>query len=217
MSTEVKKIHKKLVAMNEAMTSSDVSGIEKTWNALKPYVEELLDDARTPAISAPQEQWTRALLHQAREDLAAAERLATPSKPGDPSCESIVCMLLQMTFEKIGKAQLARSARDAFIRHRMSHATASKLLEALKSAKLPQFGQKFKSVLPFVKALERAHPALTKHGPHLEYPWEDGTNVATPSKLQVVRDIFDPLAPHRLRNLIQLANALIRDFDDLFP
>lgn len=212
MSTNDKKIQKKIVAVDDAIARNDTAGIKSTWSVLRPSLDDLVEDLRVPHIQAPTEEWVRGFLTLANEDLDAASALH--SRGG---CAAVTCMLLQMTFEKIGKAQLARSAPSGFARHRQSHVTASRLLETLNlNPHLQDFRHNYKRVLPYVRALERAHPAVAKQNPHLEYPWEEQSTVRTPAKhLEVVRDLFDP-TNRALPELIRLANDLIKRFDELF-
>jgi hypothetical protein len=229
MTTLENKVKNGIAAVDDGLNTMDVSKINAAWTTLKPSIIELLTDLRTPRINAAEEEWAQALLRQAQEDLTAAQTLA--NSHGE-TCESVVCMLIQMTFEKIAKAQLARTDRRAFVNVRMSHVAASRLIKTITShGNHVGLKYKWKDVLPFIKALELAHPAITKQGPHLEYPWEITTTVRnratdidelearvlTPAAdLQVVRDIFEPRT-RPATDLLRLAQELINRFDELFP
>ncbi len=71
-------------------------------------------------------------------------------------------------------------------------------------------------MLVWVENLTGAHPALTKQGPHLEYPWEQGERVCHPSSdLPIVNELRDAntlVAPH----LLKFANHFVNNFDELF-
>ena len=74
----------------------------------------------------------------------------------------------------------------------------------------------WKDVLPLVQALEKAHPAVSKSGPHLEYPWEDGNAMRLPASLSIVMQLADP-RDMKGPKLIRFAKELANEFDSIFP
>ncbi|MFS8068701.1 MAG: hypothetical protein ACMG6S_20265 [Byssovorax sp.] len=164
-------------------------------------------------IALSERLWSDALLAQARDDLRAAEVVAEAKGP-----PSVLAMLLQMVFEKLAKAALARTDRPCFIANRTSHAAASRLVSAIKSHnEYLHLRYAWKDVLPMVQALERAHPALAKGGPHLEYPWETADEMGLPAThLAIVKQLSDPLDPKGPR-LLRFARELSNRFDEFFP
>ncbi|MGC4067961.1 MAG: hypothetical protein QM784_25590 [Polyangiaceae bacterium] len=157
--------------------------------------------------------WSDALLAQAKDDLAAVEILSR--NEGTPA--SVVAMLLQMVFEKLAKAALARIDAPCFVANRTNHVAASRLVSAIKNQNAyVQLRYNWKDVLPLVQALERAHPAVSKAGPHLEYPWESGATMGLPSThLPIVQQLADPRDPKGPR-LIRFARELANRFDSIF-
>ena len=123
-------------------------------------------------MPAPRD-WADPFFAQAREDLKAAQAAYLAKIP------SAFCMLMQMTFEKLAKAALARK----HIQPPNSHHVASRLLQYLErtpgGTSLP--GVLIAPVFAAVRDLENAQPAVVRaamhaHGvpqyPQLEYPWE---------------------------------------------
>jgi hypothetical protein len=189
----------------------DKSASEAALVALGTYVEKLLEP-QLPKLALSEQLWSSALLRQAREDLTAAELLAGCGGPA-----SVTAMLLQMVFEKLAKAALARTDIQAFHAHRTSHVAASRLVNIIKNhGKYIRLNYDWRDVLPMVQALERAHPAVAKRGPHLEYPWEAGGEVALPSThLSIVAQIADP-RDLKTAKLFRFARELSKRFDELF-
>lgn len=190
----------------------DISRCRSTASALRAHVEQLLQDRVAP-ITVSARLWSDALLAQARDDLRAAEALADARGPA-----SVLAMLLQMVFEKLAKAALARTDEPCFVAYRTSHAAASRLVIAIKNHN-EYLGLRYawKDVLPLVQALERAHPALARRGPHLEYPWEEGDKMGLPAThLSIVKQLADPLETKGPK-LLRFARELSNRFDELFP
>lgn len=166
-----------------------------------------------PRCLRPGEEWCRALRRQAEQELHAAELLA--SQPGGPPF-AVLAMLLQMVFEKLAKAALARADVASFAAHLRKHSAASAMVEQLRVySRHANLRHQWKEVLPLVLALERAHPALAQHGFHLEYPWEDDDGVHSPEDLPVVRELADPRKP-RAPQLLRFARELALRFDEIF-
>lgn len=166
--------------------------------------------------------WATGYLGQAREDLAAAKAL-------QGTAPSVVAMLLQMVFEKLGKAALLRSNQMTVHGAQASHAAASRMLAAIRRNRslLRRLGNGYehawKDVMPVVTELERLHPAIAVHRggsrePCLEYPWEDASGtVKWPARdLPMVPRLRDPRLQLGSR-LVRFANQLAGDFDELFP
>lgn len=126
-------------------------------------------------------------------------------------------MLLQMYFEKLAKAALARTDIHCFNAYRTSHVAASRLISTIKNhGKYVKLHYAWKDILPLIQELERAHPALAKRGPHLEYPWESGDQVALPrTHLQIVK-VFDDPRDSNGPKLLRFAKELSNKFDELF-
>lgn len=196
-----------------ASTPPDIEKCESAFATLRAHVEELLADISRP-LRLSERAWSDALLAQAKDDLLAVEMIAGNEK----SPASVVAMLLQMVFEKLAKAALARTDTPCFIANRTSHVAASRLVNAIKNHNdYLQLRYQWKDVLPMVQALERAHPAVSKSGPHLEYPWEHGDAMGLPAThLAIVRQLADPLDPKGAR-LLRFARELANRFDELFP
>jgi hypothetical protein len=211
---DVEKLVRRWLSQTEAALLTvppDVAQARAALGTLKGHVEQLLED-HFPPLNLPARLWSDALLAQATDDLAAAQVLA---REGGPA--SVLCMLLQMVFEKLAKAALARFDAQCFVALRTSHAAASRLVAAIKTQKdYVGFHYAWKDVLPLVQALERAHPALAKGGPHLEYPWEAGTRMALPEEHWIVRQFDDPSDPKGPR-LLRFAREICERFDELFP
>ncbi|KYF80577.1 hypothetical protein BE17_52575 [Sorangium cellulosum] len=192
-------------------TPPDVARCQAAFVKLKQHVEQLLE-SYFPPIKLSATLWSDALLRQADADLRAAEVLAREGGP-----PSVLCMLLQMVFEKLAKAALARFDVQCFVAFRVSHAAASRLVSTIKThAAFVDLRYKWKDVLPLVQALERAHPALARGGPHLEYPWEAGGRMGLPEELPLVRQLDNPLDPKGPK-LLRFARELHDRFDELFP
>lgn len=121
---------------------------------------------------ATERDWADAYLAQARIDFTAARRAGT----GAPSA---FAMLLQMTFEKFGKAALLRSGSIVLASAKTSHRAASRMVATMRLQKglmAPMGGPHvWHAAFEVVEALENAHPQLAGKAPgtpQLEYPWE---------------------------------------------
>jgi hypothetical protein len=166
-----------------------------------------------PRCTQPGEAWCTALRGQADEDLRAAEQLA--GQEGAPL--SVLAMLLQMSFEKIAKAALARADPLSFVAHLRKHRAASVMLAQIRNhRRYAALRYRWKELLPVVEALERSNPALSPHGRHLEYPWEDDSGVHLPRELPVVAELGDPIRP-RAPELLRMGRELLTRFDEIFP
>jgi hypothetical protein len=216
MPAEIEKSVRKWLERLEfelSMTTPDLGACREALSKLRGHVDRLLSEYFLPPISLPARQWSDALLAQARDDLHAVEVIADARGPA-----SVLAMLMQMVFEKLAKAALARTDIPCFVANRTSHAAASRLVSAIKNHNAYlRLRYEWKDVLPMIQALERAHPALAKGGPHLEYPWEAGTELALPSThLAIVKQLADPRDPQGPR-LLRFARELSNRFDELFP
>lgn len=213
MDTE-KAIRKWLtrLAAELAKTPPSIQDCQAAFSRLREHVEQLLSEQVAP-ITVSARMWSDALLAQAREDLRAVDVLVDARAPA-----SVVAMLLQMVFEKLAKAALARTDVTSFVANRTSHVAASRLVSTIKNhGAYLNLRYAWKDVLPMVQALERAHPALAKRGPHLEYPWEAGTEMGLPAThLGVVRQLADPFDT-KGPMLLRFAHELSNRFDELFP
>lgn len=187
-------------------------------------LEAALDDCKNPKPPQPHasmKDWRDALLMQAREEVDAAWQLVGAKSATRHPAMSVFCMLMQMCFEKLGKAALAGSDPAAFRKHRFSHATASKLIHTLKRMRGHTLQYRWKAILPLVQELERAHPAIAKTGPHLEYPWEEpdgagGFSVKLPSAdLPIAKRLASPV-PKLAPELLRLATELLDNWSTIF-
>jgi hypothetical protein len=139
-------------------------------------------------MPASPRDWADPFLEQAHEDLSAA--WVVYSQQQGPST---LCMLLQMVFEKMGKAAIARSGVVVPRKHQV----ATRFFDILKrDGRGARFIRNHEGVQQFVAELELAHPAVASgHWPQLEYPWVDpGTGaVFYPAKnLPLARRAKDP-------------------------
>ena len=144
-------------------------------------------------------QWGLAFLRQARSDLEGAAEVGTASP-------HTLCVLLQMGFEKLGKAYRCRF-EDPFDVRRLqtSHKGGYQMVLGL------SHGARFHGVpIPstlqrgaqnhrmLIKALEELQPANAKRKSattgQLEYPWVDGSGrIRCPAiDLQLLKDIKNP-------------------------
>ena len=164
------------------------------------------------------QEYGQAFLEQAREDLKAAHALPIQTAP------STFCMLLQMVFEKLGKAAYLLNGQHVA----ESHVAISKLFVVLKRAPKSMY---IPTVTPdveqFIRDLENAQPSNAKartleyHGNNvfqqLEYPWKDELNnqACYPARdLTLAQEIVRP------RNTIasqclKFASALEKDLNKI--
>ncbi len=130
-------------------------------------------------------EWALGYLEQAKEDLRALEMLS--AAPGEAKADpSVICMLLQMVFEKAAKGALLKftktTAKDLIGSHRAATTfmvmlkREHKLLARIEEKK----PRRVLSLLPYVRELEEANPSIAwdkknrvQLRPQLEYPWED--------------------------------------------
>jgi hypothetical protein len=200
----------KQLASQLAAAVPDIGACQKTLSELGALVDTFLI-ASPPAIVLSPKLWSDALLEQARQDLQAAEIMAARAGPA-----TVLAMLLQMFFEKLAKAVLARTDLPSFAAHRNSHATASRLINLLKvNNRYNELRYKWSDVLPLIQELERVHPAIAKGGPHLEYPWEGEDRMALPSEVRIVRTLADPL-DMKGPKLLRFARELSNRFEEIF-
>jgi hypothetical protein len=173
------------------------------------------------------EDWIGAYLSQAQADLAAARRLL--GQPSDREYYSVFAMLMQMTYEKIGKAALLRMNLSSLAEVRRTHAAAVKLLEILEIyPELPGALQYFDhhtghaTILrarDIIRELESANPSVARGQDRddniLEYPWEKKGKVLYPERdLPVAKKLR--VGSGLCRELVDLAERLIRSFDSVF-
>lgn len=166
---------------------------------------------------ATERDWADAYLAQARADLAGA-RLVGAQVP------STFAMLLQMAFEKFGKAALLRSGSIALKTAQTSHKAASQMVAAMRIQKglMEPMGSPYAwhAAFEVIEALENAHPQLAARArgtPQLEYPWEEGGGtVQWPERdLGIALKLGTPrstLAAH----MIEFATRLERHFNSIF-
>jgi len=164
---------------------------------------------------ASSRDWADAYLAQARADLEGA-RLVGAAAP------SVFAMLMQMVFEKFAKAALLRSGAVTRGWAEGTHRGASHMLRAMRLQRglmEPMGGAKvWHDVLWAVEALERAHPAVARGAPQLEYPWETATGlVQWPARdLPLAASMGNP-ASNLTTRVVQFASLLGQRFDRIFP
>jgi len=158
-------------------------------------------------MAAPARDWADPFLEQAREDLRAAYAISASKSA------STLCMLLQMVFEKLGKAAHSRVgytiARD--------HRYATKLFLILE---LSPAGSDVLQIAPnarqFLEELENATPSVANKSdntsapwPRLEYPWEDASGcILYPARdLALAKRVRNP-NDRILGDCLKLASAL---------
>ncbi|MBI2389527.1 MAG: hypothetical protein HYV09_08015 [Deltaproteobacteria bacterium] len=166
---------------------------------------------------ATDRDWADAYRAQARADFGAA-LLAGTQFP------SAFAMLLQMTFEKFGKAALLRSGAIALTTARTSHKAASRMIATMRLQRglMAAMGGPYAwhAAFEVVEALENAHPQLAGRAPgtpQLEYPWETATGaIQWPERdLDIAARLANPrsgLAAH----VVDFATKLDRHFDAIF-
>jgi hypothetical protein len=199
-----------------AKSPAEIASAHKALGEASTALDALLEEW-SPSCKAPLRDWSDAFRAQAANDLRAVEvLLAAPEDHDEDRPWSTVAMLFQMVFEKIAKAALALTDRGAFEASMGAHASASRFIKVIgNNGQYTGLRKEGKELFRWVRELERAHPALSKSGGHLEYPWEEGETVKRPSQLWLVTELGDPtklLAP----KLAKFARKLLNDFDRLF-
>ena len=162
--------------------------------------------------------WGLAFLGQARCDLAGAGAVGT-TEP------HTLCVMLQMGFEKLGKAFRCRFEED-FDHRRLqrSHRSAYTMTATLAAG--PRIGKMqvpstlsagAQQHLALIRQLEGLQPANAKKNVRtsgqLEYPWPDATGkVKYPAKhLQFLKDVCDPFGgTYRPDSALKFASEVAR-------
>lgn len=168
-----------------------------------------------------EDDWAAAYWHQAAADLRGA-RSVQGTEP------SVLAMLLQMVFEKLGKAALLRSHRMSVAKAEATHQAATTMMQVIAANRRKcdtlGFNRGFvrHSLTPMVERLESLNPSVVRrrggHGPWLEYPWEDpGGQVLWPARHLPVLDDFRSRHGARAASLFHFAEVLRERFDDVFP
>jgi hypothetical protein len=185
--------------------------VDEALRAAAELVEE-----RSRRCERPLEEWCVALRAQATTDLSALEALliADVAEQGRPW--ATIAMLFQMVFEKITKAMLARTDAKAFEACLGSHASISRFFKAIENqGKYNGLKYRWPRHRVVLLGLERAHPALAKGGPQLEYPWETREKVWLPAESGIVSLLSDPRSGLAAK-LLRFANELLRSFEEVF-
>lgn len=158
-----------------------------------------------------------AYLAQARIYFRAARLAGT-------QVSSTFAMLLQMAFEKFGKAALLRSGSIVLVTAKTSHEAASRMVAAMRLQKglMVSMGgpHVWHAAFEVVEALENARPQIAGRAtgtPQLEYPWETAAGVIQwPERdLAIAAKLANPrsnLATH----LRDFATKLDHHFDVIF-
>ncbi len=164
----------------------------------------------------PDRDWALPFLQQAREDLKAAYSIA-PSEAA-----STFCMVLQMVFEKIGKAGYLLGGSPLVKSHR-AFSMLFNLLDRNPTGKT--ILQDNPNARQFVVELELAHPANARpddtHGqlPQLEYPWEEPATGAVlyPARdLHLAKRVRDP-RDRIAADCLKFASALEKHLMEIIP
>ncbi len=162
--------------------------------------------------AAPRD-WAEPFFEQAREDLAAARAVFSADSA------ATLCMLLQMVFEKMAKAAVARSG--GAVPHR--HQVVSRLFVALeRDQRGHDLLRQHPNVRAFILQLEDAQPSVAKdldaHGPRLEYPWEDATGaILYPAHdLNLAKRVRDP-KDRIAQDCLKFATALEKELLNIIP
>lgn len=198
--TEISKLESTLRELDAVHTEQTQTQLRhaQLLSKMRERLKRLSDKNLTPTLHGTSQEWTDALLRQAKLDLLAAATLQ------EHELASVRAMLLQMAFEKIAKAHLAKTNWPSFENLRHSHAVASRLAVTLRSMakdflrEAKYRGRTGKEALNTMVELTKAHPALAKDGPHLEYPWSRPDGLHHPDEVRIVAEIGDP---HSIRNL----------------
>ncbi len=170
-------------------------------------------------MKAPLHAFGTAHLEQVRADLRALEAVGPVG--------SVRGMLLLGAYEKLAKAHGYRSG--AFLTPRVSHIVVAAWTRNLRRGAQPAleiaFGpgypasaawDEISSALQRLEQASPSHPTVKGKGPHLEYPWDDGTPRVPERDLEIARQLCSPDRKLFAR-LLKLAQVLARDFDVLFP
>jgi hypothetical protein len=139
-------------------------------------------------------------------------------------------MLMQMTFEKLGKAAFARRTPVAagLLEPPHSHRTASRLLQLLALSPGGAPAGPSPAVAAAIWELELSHPHVVSQmmqqgspqAPQLEFPWIDPATGAVhwPARhLPIARRAANPQDHPIGAHLVRFAGAILADFDVLFP
>lgn len=152
---------------------------------------------------------------QARVDLRAAWVLADAMERG-----STFCMLLQMVFEKLGKAAYARSGNNVARTHEIGQRFFAIMLRSPEGAVL---FRKNPNVQAFIMELETAQPAVASRivppTPQLEYPWLDpGTDTVLypEAHLPLCRRTNDPTDRITL-DILRFGSAIAAQLFSIIP
>jgi hypothetical protein len=127
-------------------------------------------------------------------------------------------MLLQMVFEKLGKAAYARAGNVVPRTHQVASLLFAMLLRHPAGVALVQANG---NVRQFVAELEAAHPQVAGRQPHpypqLEYPWEDAGKVLCPARdLPLARRVKNPTDRIAL-DCLKFASALEKQLTAIVP
>jgi hypothetical protein len=165
-------------------------------------------------MAAAPRDWSGPFLEQAREDLRAAWAIPADQSP------STLCVLIQMVFEKLGKAAFSRSGQKVPKKHQIASRLFAILLRHPEGTALLQAHP---SVEQFILELEVAHPSVAGQQsppcPQLEYPWEDVRNdlICYPARdLPLARRVQDPRDRIAV-DCLKFASALEKQLDSLDP
>ncbi len=136
------------------------------------------------------------------------------------------CMLLQMAFEKIGKAAAIRNESVSIDEVQKSHEAVQVLVRQFRTSRtsVDLLDEKTADVmgviLKVLEDLERVHPSVQEGGPHLEYPWEElrggHAKVCKPSTdLPVVQYLSKPES-NLGQVMLTFGQAVFDNFDSIF-
>jgi hypothetical protein len=131
-------------------------------------------------------------------------------------------MLVQMVYEKLAKATLARNGQAVAWRHQ---AAARLFLLLDRHPSLPPSLMVSANVRQFVVELENANPSVANRSdasgapwPRLEYPWEDAAgNVLYPARdLSLAQPVREP-NDRILLDCLKFAANLAKQLPNIYP
>jgi len=162
-------------------------------------------------VPAAPRDWSDPFLEQAKEDLSAAYALQATSP-------STFCVLLQMVFEKIGKAAFAGSGQVVPHDHEVATRFFAMLLRFPNGKRLLTSNGNAEA---FIRQLELAQPSVAKRNSlpeQLEYPWEDAAGIIrTPCcDLGLARRISNP-RDRIAADCLRFASSLIKEIPVIIP
>lgn len=164
---------------------------------------------------ATRADWGNGFLDCASQDLEATKRMIATSSTGLPM--GSLAMLVQMVFEKLGKAYLFKhsiTTQSQILRHDAGSRALTHIRQNSNWLGVPAPSSfPWKGVLRVIKDLESANPSVAKRSGItgcLEFPWEDSSTraIQVPHRnLLVIHQLS--LNPSLLPRIVKLASFLL--------